>query len=234
MTLCTVRLLTLFSAAVVLSLGSTEASAQAERQYLDEVLASTTEKKARYYRVNEGQEGALWIGKTYTVDGKLKAEGRYADAALTLPNGPFVFFHANGKVESKGLYAEGQKTGVWQRYDVWGQPLAEKVYDPEVLANIVYTRAETMPAYPGGDERAFVRHVREKVSPINGDKLKGEVTTSFVVEKNGELTDVKVVGGTQSVFNDQLVDAVKSTSPWQPGADQGRPVRVQMRVPVQF
>ncbi|MBK8500518.1 MAG: energy transducer TonB [Flavobacteriales bacterium] len=210
------------------------AQAQTERQYLDEVLASTTSKRAKYYRVNEGQEGDLWIGKTYTVDGKLKAEGRYRDASLTIPEGAFTFYHANGKVESHGLYKNGYKSGIWERYDVWGQALAEKVYDPEVLAGIVYTRAEAMPAYPGGDQRAFVRYIRERVSPLSGDRLKADVTTSFVVEKNGELTDVKVVGGASDVFNGQLVDAVKSTSPWQPGADNGRPVRVQMRVPVQF
>ncbi len=194
----------------------------------------TSKKSARYYRVNEGKDGELFIGKTYTVDGKLKAEGRYLDAGLTQPNGPFVFYHANGKVESKGLYVNGNKSGLWERFDVWGGALAEKVYDPEPLANIIYTRAQTMPEFHGGDQRAFVKYVREKVSPISGDKLKGIVTASFVVEKNGELTDVKVIEGKDSVFDGQLVDAVKSTSPWQPGVDQGRPVRVQMRVPVQF
>ncbi len=205
-----------------------------ERQHLDEVLASTTVKKAKYYRVNEGKDGELYIGKIYTVEGKLKAEGHYQDAALTLPNGLFTYYHANGKVESRGNYADGNKTGIWERFDVWGGALAEKIYDPEPLANIIHTRAQAMPRYPGGDERAFVRHLREKVSPINGDKLKGEVMASFVVEKNGELTDVRVIDGKNSVFEDQLVEAVKATSPWQPGAEQGRPVRVQMRVPVQF
>lgn len=226
-------------AALYFGLAPATAQVSGERQYLDEVLASTTVKKARYYRVNEGKEGELYIGKIYTTDGKLKAEGRYQDAALTLPSGPFTYYHANGKVESRGLYVDGNKTGVWERFDVWGGALAEKIYDPEPLANIIYTRAQTMPEYPGGGEKAFVRHLREKASPINGDKLKGEVMASFVVEKNGELTDVRVIRdgaeeGKNSVFEDQLVDAVKATSPWQPGAEQGRPVRVQMRVPVQF
>ena len=222
---------------LLISLGPAPVLAQDQadqRQYLDGVLAMTSKKSARYYRVNEGKDGELFIGKTYTVDGKLKAEGRYLDAGLTQPNGPFVFYHANGKVESKGLYVNGNKSGLWERFDVWGGALAEKVYDPEPLANIIYTSAQTMPEYHGGDQRAFVKYVREKVSPISGDKLKGIVTASFVVEKNGELTDVKVIEGKDSVFDGQLVDAVKSTSPWQPGVDQGRPVRVQMRVPVQF
>lgn len=205
-----------------------------QRQYLDEVLAATTVKKARHYRVNEGRDGELFIGRTYTMDGKLKSEGRYADAALIVPHGAFVFYHPNGKVESRGAYVNGNKSGVWERFDAWGAPLAEKIYDPEPLENIIYTRAGTMPTYPGGGERAFVKYVRQKVSPISGQRLKGAVTASFVVEKNGELTDVKVIDGKDGVFDGRVVDAVRSTSPWQPGADQGRPVRVQMRVPVQF
>lgn len=221
-----------------ISLGSlTFVSAQGPdegKQYLNEVLAMTAKKSARYYRVNEGKAGELYIGRTYTIDGKLKAEGHYSDAALRIPHGTFTFFHPNGKVESRGTYANGNKSGVWERFDVWGGALAEKVYDPEPLANIIYTRAQTMPEYLGGGEKAFVKYVKEKVTPISGDRLKGEVTASFVVEKNGELTDVKVIDGKDVVFDGQVVDAVRSTSPWQPGADQGRPVRVQMRVPVQF
>jgi antitoxin component YwqK of YwqJK toxin-antitoxin module len=45
--------------------------------------------------------------------------------------GPFVFYHANGKVESKGFVRNGNKSGLWERFDVWGGALAEKVYDPE-------------------------------------------------------------------------------------------------------
>lgn len=227
----TAKYLFLFAASIC---SSAFVEAQGGKQYLDQVLAATTPKKATYYRVNEGKDGELYIGKTYSIEGKLKAEGRYADAGLNVPNGPFVFYHPNGKVESRGEYVNGNKSGLWERFDVWGGALAEKIYAPEALENIIYTRAQTMPQYSGGDQRAFVRHVRQKVSPINGDRLKGEVTTSFIVEKNGELSEVKVVDGKDSVFESQLVEAVKSTSPWQPGADQGRPVRVQMRVPVQF
>ncbi len=226
-----------FTCVFLLSLICLPAAAQESadgRSYLDEVLASATKKTAKYYRVAEGKEGELFIGKTYTLDGKLKAEGHYADARLAVPHGAFVYYHPNGKVESRGMYVDGNKSGVWERFDAWGGALAEKVYDHEPLANILYTRAETMPEYAQGGERAFIKHVRETVSPIAGDRLKGEVTTSFVVEKNGELTDVKVVAGRDSIFDSQVVEAVKATSPWQPGVDQGRPVRVQMRVPVQF
>jgi TonB family protein len=200
--------------------------------YLSNVLEPTSKGKATYYLQPEGKEGDLFIGKIYSLDGKVKAEGRFRDEALTIEEGPFTFFHTNGKVESKGDYAMGNKTGVWLRYDAAGHALAEKVYNPELLANILYSRAETMPTMPGG-EKALVRTIKEKVDPT-GKKVKGEAMASFVVEKDGKLTDVKVIDGVNDAIDDEVVEVIKSTGPWIPGVDKGLPVRVQMRVPVQF
>lgn len=201
--------------------------------YLSNVLEPTSKGKAAYYLQPEGMDGELFIGKIYAMDGKLKADGRFRDAALTVEEGAFTFFHPNGKVESKGDYVMGNKSGVWLRYDAAGQALAEKVYNPEPLANILYTRAETMPTYAEGGERALVRTIKQKVDPT-GKQVKGEATASFVVEKDGQLTDVKVIDGVNPAVDDQMVDVIKSTAPWTPGVEKGVPVRVQMRVPVQF
>ncbi|MCB9163239.1 MAG: TonB family protein [Flavobacteriales bacterium] len=222
---------------LVLTLSSTALTAgdpKSGRIYLSEVLEPTTKGKASYYMQADGKAGELFIGKIFTMDGKLKAEGHFLDEKLTLEQGPFVFYHPNGKVESKGEYLKGRKTGIWLRYDPWGGALAEKVYDPEPLENILYTRAETMPAFKGGDERAFVRVIKEGVKLPAGSVVKGPVMASFVVEKNGELSDVKVIEGQDKAVDEQVVDVIKSTSPWTPGAEKGVPVRVQMRVPVQF
>lgn len=220
-----------------LSLASTAVNAgdpKPAKVYLSNVLEPTSKGKAAFYMQPEGKDGELFIGRIYTMDGKLKAEGRFRDAALTVEEGPFVFYHPNGKVESKGEYVMGNKSGVWLRFDPWGNALAEKVYNPEPLANILYTRAETMPAFRGGDERAFVRTIKEGVAASGAKPAKGQVMAAFVVEKNGELSDVKVMEGQDKALDDQLVDMIRSTSPWAPGVDKGVPVRVQMRVPVQF
>lgn len=201
--------------------------------YLSEVLEPVSKGKAAYYLQPEGKDGELFIGKIYSMDGKVKAEGRFKDQALTIEEGPFIFYHVNGKVESKGEYALGNKTGVWLRYDQWGNALAEKVYNPEPLANILYTRAETMPTFADGGEKALVRTIKEKVDPT-GKEVKGEAVASFIVEKDGKLTDVKMIEGVNESIDEQVVDVIKSTSPWTPGVDKGLPVRVQMRVPVQF
>jgi hypothetical protein len=205
-----------------------------QRQYLSEVLAPAAKKKAAYYRELTGMEGELYIGKTFTIEGKVKAEGTYSDEAMSMPHGYFTFYHPNGRVESKGEYINGNKAGLWLRYDAWGEPLAEKIYNPEPLANIIYTRAQTMPQFNGGDERAFLRHVRSKVEADSNRKVKGTYTTTFIVEKDGSLSEVKVIEGQDEKIGESVAGAVKSTEPWKPGADKGQPVRVQMRVPVQF
>jgi TonB family protein len=207
---------------------------EADRVYLNEVLASTSKKTAKYYRIPEGRDGDLFIGRTYSIDGRLKTEGTYADPELQIEHGLFTFYHVNGTVESKGEYMMGSKNGVWERYDNAGRQLAEKIYDPTPLENIIYTRAETMPSHNHGSDKEFIRYIKAKVTPTKGKRVKGSVTTCFVVEKDGSLSDVKVVKGTDAKVNDQVVQAIRATAPWQPGTDKGQPVRVIVRMPVQF
>jgi TonB family protein len=201
--------------------------------FLSEVLEPTTRGKAMYYLQGEGKDGELFIGRIYTMNDKLKAEGRFRDEALTIEEGPFIYYHPSGKVESKGAYVMGNKSGVWLRYDAAGNALAEKVYNPEALANILHTRAETMPTFAQGDDKALVRTIKAKLDPT-GKEVDGEAVASFIVEKDGKLTDVKVIDGVNPQVDEQLVDVIKSTAPWTPGEEKGLPVRVQMRVPVQF
>ncbi len=204
------------------------------RIYLDGSLAATAKKTAKFYRVNEGRSGDLFIGRLYTIDGKLRSEGTYADEGLMVEQGGFVFYHTNGQIESKGEFVMGNKTGIWERFDPDGGRLAEKVYDHKPLENIVYTMAETMPKHKHGTDRQFIKYIKQKVSSTKGKREKGDLLASFIVEKNGMLSDVKIVNGQHGEIDQLVVDAIKATAPWSPGSDKGKPVRVQIRMPVEF
>ncbi len=221
-------------AAVFLTTAFVARAQDEERVYLSEVLATTTKKIAKYYRVSEGKDGDLFVGRTYSIEGRLKTDGTYADPELQIEHGLFTFYHVNGSVESKGEYVMGSKTGVWERYDSGGRQLAEKIYDPTPLENIIYTRAETMPTHKHGSDKEFIRYIKASMVPVKGKRVKGAVTACFVVEKNGMLSDVKVVKSTNTDVDKQVVDAIMATSPWKPGTDKGQPVRVIIRMPVQF
>ncbi len=194
------------------------------RIYLSSVMEPTTKGKAAYYKIPDGQDGSLYVGRIYTMDDILKAEGRYADASLRIAHGRFIFYFPDGKKESEGDYEMGNKSGIWQRYDEWGQQLAEKVYDPSPLENIVYTMAPTMPQYPGGDQ-AMITYLKKSAGEVDG------AMATFVVEKDGDLSDIKVMGA-EPTINDQIVQALDQAPRFEAGEKDGIPVRVQMRVPL--
>lgn len=195
-----------------------------QRVYLDKFMEPCGKGKAEYVKEAAGQEGELYKVVIRTMDGALKAEGTCADPALEVKHGHWRFYHLNGKLESEGEYAMGNKSGIWQRFDTWGQTLAEKVYDPEPLENILYTMAPTMPSYPGG-EQAMVTYLRSSAPTSVG------ATAVFVVEKDGDLSGIKVLNA-DSIAADQLVDALDRAPRFGSGMKDGLPVRVLMRVPI--
>ncbi|MBS1569034.1 MAG: energy transducer TonB [Bacteroidetes bacterium] len=201
--------------------------ANAQRTYLDDGLQATSKGKAAYYMEPGGADAnGGYVAQIFSIDGKLKANGHYADAGYRIADGHFIFYFPDGKVESEGNYVNGRKDGVWTRKDKWGRDLAEKVYDPAPLENVVYTMAESMPQYPGG-EKAMVRYLRDKVGKTHGD-----VMASFIVEKDGKLSSVEVVGADDPKIADQIASAISAAPRWAAGQQDGQPVRVQMRVPL--
>ena len=197
---------------------------KSHRTYLNSVLEPTSRGKAAYYKEPAGRDGDAYLGKIFTMDDVLKAEGHYADAELKIAQGHFLYFHPSGKVESEGDYDKGNKTGVWQRYNEWGEQLAEKVYNPEALENIIYSQAQTMPQYPGG-QQAMQKYIKQKIGSVKG------ATATFVVEKDGKLSDIRVAG-VQGPEADQLVEALKTAPPFSNGEKDGLPIRVHMSVPI--
>lgn len=199
-------------------------TAHAQRVWLDAVLAPTAKGSAVFYKEPAGESGTLYMGRIHDLDGRLKAEASYRDADLQVLHGPATYYYADGRVESSGHYESGLKTGVWKRNDQWGRPLAEKIYDHKALANIEYTLARTMPQYPGG-QQAMVRAVRTKVGRQSADAV-----ASFVVEKDGSVTDVRVTGTDQRAAGE--IAALITGAEWSAGNNDGLPVRVRMNVPL--
>ncbi|WEK68403.1 MAG: energy transducer TonB [Candidatus Chryseobacterium colombiense] len=104
---------------------------------------------------------------------------------------------------------------------------------PQVNENQVYTEVEQTAEFPGGIN-AFRKKVGENfdTSAIEGANgvVKGEVT--FVVERDGSITDVKVTGS-NSDFNAEAVRTVKSIkNKWAPAKINGQSVRYRYRLPL--
>ena len=64
--------------------------------------------------------------------------------------------------------------------------------------------------------------------------ISGKVYISFVVEKDGSLTDIKVVRPLGSGTDEEAVRVLKNSPKWKPGIQNGRPVRVAYTMPISF
>jgi len=102
--------------------------------------------------------------------------------------------------------------------------------------NDVYTVVENMPEYPGGDE-ARVKFITGNIKYPSEAKEKGIMGTvyvSFVVEKDGRVTEVKVIRGIGGGCDEEALRVVKMMPRWKPGTQSGKAVRVQFNLPVKF
>ena len=93
----------------------------------------------------------------------------------------------------------------------------------------------TMPKYPGGIEKMFEFIADNLRWPGDDDScIQGRVVVSFIVEKDGSLTDVKVIKSLDPAFDKEAVRVVKSMPKWEPGMWRGKPARIHYCIPIRF
>ena len=93
----------------------------------------------------------------------------------------------------------------------------------------------TMPKYPGGTEKMFEFIADNLRWPGDDDScIQGRVVVSFIVEKDGSLTDVKVIKSVDPAFDKEAIRVVKSMPKWEPGMWRGKPARVHYCIPIKF
>ncbi|MDY0153873.1 MAG: energy transducer TonB [Prevotella sp.] len=106
----------------------------------------------------------------------------------------------------------------------------------EEVTNKVFDVVEVMPSFPGG-QGALMSYLSSHtkypvVAQENG--VQGRVTVSFVVERDGSITDVHVVRSVDPSLDREAARVVSTMPNWQPGKQNGSAVRVKFNVPVQF
>ena len=95
---------------------------------------------------------------------------------------------------------------------------------------------EDMPAFPGGMQALMAFLIENIQYPADAQKQKvdGRVLVNFVVEKDGSITEVKVLKPGFPSLDAEAIRVVKAMPKWKPGYQNGQPVRVQYTVPINF
>ena len=100
----------------------------------------------------------------------------------------------------------------------------------------VYDVVEEMPSFPGG-QGALMAFLSSKVTyPAVAQKngIQGRVIVSFIVEKDGTLSNIKVLRSVAPSLDAEAVRVVAAMPRWKSGKQNGFPVRVKYTVPVIF
>jgi len=100
----------------------------------------------------------------------------------------------------------------------------------------IFTVVESMPDFPGGDE-ARIRYLNENIKypqMARESGIQGRVFVTFVVEKDGSVTDVRVLRGIGGGCDEEAIRVIKNMPKWDPGKQRGKPVRVQFNMPILF
>lgn len=101
---------------------------------------------------------------------------------------------------------------------------------------IDYALVETKPKFPGG-EKALMNHIASHiVYPASAyeNKQQGRVYIKFSVDKNGFVTDVKVLRGVNPEIDAEAVRVIKGMPKWTSGSNKEKPVKVSFVMPVKF
>ena len=114
------------------------------------------------------------------------------------------------------------------------EEVQEEVIEEEAIP---FQLVETRPSFNGGDANEFSRWVNSRleypeIAKENG--VQGRVTLQFTVEKDGSVTNVKVVRGVDPSLDKEAVKVVSSSPKWTPGKQRDRAVRVTYTFPVIF
>ncbi len=100
----------------------------------------------------------------------------------------------------------------------------------------IFITAEEPCEFPGGT-KALYQFISDnmkypEIALDNG--VQGKVYVSFVVEKDGKATNVKILRGVDPALDKEAMRVIKMLPKFKPARQQGRPVRMSFRLPVVF
>ena len=116
------------------------------------------------------------------------------------------------------------------------QQTATGTFTPAGEDEKVFDVVEKMPEYPGGIEKLFEylsQNIRYPKEAMEKD-IQGRVIVTFVVKKDGSISDVSVVRPIDPLLDEEGLRVINAMPNWTPGMQNGEPVNVKYTVPISF
>ena len=109
-------------------------------------------------------------------------------------------------------------------------------FTKEVSDKILWEPYESHASFPGGFEalRSFLRENTQYPEEVVKDSIQGRVVVSFIIEKDGSITDIQVVRGVHPLLDKEAVRVVGTMPKWKPAMNNDLPIRIKYNLPVTF
>ena len=116
-------------------------------------------------------------------------------------------------------------------------PISQATTKKEVDKSGVYTSADVIPSFPGGSEALsnYILNNIEYPADAMYNNIEGTVMVEFVVNENGNVSNVKAVN--QKIgygLEDEAVNIVSKTSGWNPARIKNKNVKMRIRIPITY
>ncbi len=100
----------------------------------------------------------------------------------------------------------------------------------------IYVVVDQMPEFPGGPNGLgnFIRSNLSYPRTALDNKVEGIVLASFIVEKDGKVTNPLIVKSLGSGCDEEVIRLINMMPAWKPGIKEGKEVRVKLSIPVEF
>lgn len=190
-----------------------------------------------YFKEKYKKKGDLILNECADSTGKILANNG---------NGYWVKYGRDFKlITGEGKVMDGLPEGEWHgivndsvKYScVYSKGVVISGQDPEQLSDTkIFTAVKTEPRFKGGIE-SFNDFLLGNIHyPDNAKKnnIQGKVFVTFVVEKNGTLSNLRIATGIDKDLDAEALRVLKLSPPWIPGSQNGKPLRVQYTVPINF
>jgi len=107
----------------------------------------------------------------------------------------------------------------------------ENESDKSSYDSFTNNEVQTKPEFPGG-VKAFYQYVIDNFKPDSKVKGSHKLHVFFVVEKDGNISNVKVTKGLDEMNDQKLIEVIKQSPKWSPDIMNGKPVRASYGLPL--
>lgn len=215
-------------------------------------LGASSRRDASRYRFAAKQEGNYLVKELDAKNGNVTEAIECSSIAPIVRNGKSTLYRENGSKIIEGNYTNDKRTGDWMIWEnekedslvveyfndgMYKNKFVPPHHKDNIEMNVLY-KVEEMPVFVGGEPQRMAFFQNNMKYPISErDRgIQGTCYISFVIEKDGSLTDIKVLKGVKGGggLDAEALRVAKLMPNWTPGKQYGTSVRVQFNLPVKF